>query len=98
MPQQLTTNSDKKSVCLVCKELQGLVTPLLYRHMVVASRFVHDRYEEVFTASHSGLAHVKTLHVIKLESDDILRTWEELKTALTHILRKIPENTLKRLD
>jgi hypothetical protein len=60
---QLTTNRDKKSACLTCKQMQLLATSLLYRHMEVATHCLKDPFEGVLSGEHPGLKHVRTLRI-----------------------------------
>ena len=60
--QQLTTNADKKNVCLACKEMQTVVTPMLYKHMEISDRHLAGvDFRNTLKPGHPGLPHARTL-------------------------------------
>jgi hypothetical protein len=58
-------NRDKKSICLVCKELAIVGTPLLYTDMVVYADHLNEDLVSTLSVPgrHHGLAHIRTLRV-----------------------------------
>jgi len=56
-------NRDKKSLCLVCRELCIVGTPLLYKHMAVPIEALNDNFASTLSQpeNHRGLSHVRTL-------------------------------------
>jgi hypothetical protein len=97
---QLTTNRDKKSACLTCKQMQLLVTPLLYRHMEIGGDdLVDDDFrwsltrETRGTREHPGLKHVRTLRIVD-RGGCHFRGFCGSIGVICHLLNTIPEHTL----
>jgi hypothetical protein len=61
---QLATNEGKKSVCLVCKQLQVVATPYLYRNMEINWVFLSKRYVSQPAKAHLGLSSVRILRIV----------------------------------
>lgn len=57
---QLGLKVDLRNLCLVCKEMRDVGTPLLYRDMVVNVDKLSSDFQQVIktTKDHSGLPHV----------------------------------------
>jgi hypothetical protein len=95
-------NRDKKSMCLVCKEMAVVVTPLLYANMVVHADHLNDDLLSTLSSPerHNGLPHIRTLRI------EDGRSWEDhndpdtsdFTAALCSLLRAIPENALSRFE
>jgi hypothetical protein len=98
----LTTNLDKKSVCLVCKEMAFVTTPLLYRNMVIHTDCLNEDLESTLLdpGAHRGLIHTRTLRVNTEYSDEYFDRLERnaIITALCALLKAIPENALTRFE
>lgn len=97
-------NRDKKSICLVCKEMAIVGTPLLYANMVVHADRLNSELMSTVSASgtHYGLSHVRALRV---ESDYDLfgpdfkhPDISESTLALCTLLEAMPKNALTRFQ
>jgi len=63
--RQLTSHTDMKSACLVCKQLNLIATPYLYRKMEVTGEFLDsDRFTTAITTKNPGLPSVKTVRIV----------------------------------
>lgn len=96
-------NRDKKSICLVCKEMATVGTPLLYRNMVIHSDRLIEGLESfepttLDPRTHRGLAHIRTLRINTEQSDEDLDERDEIIEALDNLLGAIPENAITRFE
>jgi len=64
---QFGVKADLKNLCLVCKEMQDVATPVLYKDMVVNVDKLNDDFQQVIKTAkdHRGLPHVRTLRVTR---------------------------------
>jgi hypothetical protein len=92
-------NRDKKSICLVCKEMAIVNTPLLYTNMVVnADRLNEDLVPtQSVQLGHHGLHHVRTLSFAK-GSDRLQDFTPDEISSICSLLRAIPENALEYFE
>jgi hypothetical protein len=63
---QFGLKADLKNLCLVCKEMRDVGTPVLYKDMVVHVNKLDKYFQQVIktTKSHHGLPHVRSLLII----------------------------------
>ena len=92
--EQLVLKLDQKNLCLVCRELRDVGTPILYNDMVFSVKKIHSSFPQVIAATedHGGLPHVRTLRVAG-------RGWGELMNSnryvlLCQLLSAIPKDSL----
>jgi hypothetical protein len=95
---QLGLKDDLKNLCLVCKEMRDVGTPLLYKDMVVNVNKLSGDFQQVIktTKDHSGLPHIRTLRV----TSDTMREplgFARYK-AVSQLLSAIPPDTLTRFQ
>jgi hypothetical protein len=90
----LVLKLDQKNLCLVCRELRDVGTPILYNEMVFSVKKIRSSFPQVIAATenHSGLPHVRTLRVAG-------KGWGELMDSnryilLCQLLSAIPKDTL----
>lgn len=95
---QLGLKGDLKNLCLVCKEMRDVGTPLLYKDMVVNVDKLSSDFQQVIktTKDHSGLPHVRTLCVTSDTMRDPL-SFSRYK-AVSQLLSAIPPDTLTRFQ
>lgn len=95
---QLGLKADLKNLCLVCKEMRDVGTPLLYKDMVVSADRLNSDFQQVIktTKDHSGLPHVRTLRVTSDPMRDPL-SFARYK-AVSQLLSAMPTNTLTRFQ
>jgi predicted thioesterase len=95
MVRQLTTNEDKKSVCLVCKQMQTIATPYLYRNMEIACKFLGQRYLDRITKARYGLQSVRTLRIVhSWTMKSSISNKRRVSNAIWSLLSAIPKNSL----
>jgi hypothetical protein len=98
---QLTTNRDKKSACLTCKQMQLLATPLLYRHMEVSSQCLDTRFKESISKRHPGLKHIRTLRILALRDTFTIGphiAGKGAASAIRRLFATIPEHSLTHFE
>jgi len=91
---QLGLKADLKNLCLVCKEMRDVGTPLLYKDMVVNVDKMNSDFQQVIktTKDHSGLPHVRTLRVTR---DDMRDPPPFARyRAVSQLLSAMPRDTL----
>lgn len=105
MNTQLTSYRDEKSICLVCKELQDVGTPYLYRDMVIASQLLDCTYSGAFLDTINFLqararrVPIQTVRIIHyLVNDDNCGYSQRQVDAIVQLLSAIPENSLTHLE
>jgi hypothetical protein len=101
--QQLTTNADKKNVCLTCKQMQTLMTPLLYRNMDVFAERLDQGFSTTLNEDHPGLSHVRSLRIRSLEPRQFGSTSRydenQLQTKIIcRLLHTVPKHFLTRFE
>ncbi|GAB7327215.1 hypothetical protein MBLNU13_g11116t1 [Cladosporium sp. NU13] len=88
----LTSYRDMKSVCLVCKQLNAIATPYLYRKMEITGEFLDsDRFKTAITTKSPGLPSVKTVRIVHHYPRS-----GRIGQAACLLLSKIPRNSLAR--
>lgn len=98
--QQLSTNADKKSACLACKQMQILVTPLLYRDMEIFANRLDETLLATLKEDHPGLPQVRTLRIRSLGLLPLGSMWSDdmqMKIIL-RLLHTIPKHFLTRFE
>lgn len=98
---QLGLKDDLKNLCLVCREMRDVGTPLLYKDMVVNVDKLSSDFQQVIrtTKDHRGLPHVRTLRVTS-DTDHNMREplgFARYK-AVSQLLSAIPTDTLTRFQ
>jgi hypothetical protein len=58
---QITVNEDRKCLCPTRKTLQALMTPFLYKDMVINTRQLSELLAATLSPSRPGLPHVRTI-------------------------------------
>jgi hypothetical protein len=94
---QLTTNRDKKSACLTCKQMQLLATPLLYRHMEIGHHCLNDPFEANMSKEHPGLKHVRSLRITTRSHRPHVGERKGSR-AICRLLVNIPKHALTQLE
>jgi hypothetical protein len=92
---RLSTNADKKSICLVCKELQAVSTPLLYKYMEVFDDRLDSTLLRTFKPGHHGLPHVRTLDI---RNSGRVAPEKMLVEMICRLLFELPRNSLSRFE
>lgn len=95
---QLSLKADLKNLCLVCKEMHDVGTPLLYKNMVLSVDKLNSDFQQVIKTrkDHSGLPHVRTLRVT---SDPMRDTLSFARyRAVSQLLSAMPTDTLTRFQ
>jgi len=83
-----------KSACLVCKQLNTLATPHLYRKMEVTGEFLDsDRFAAAITTKNPGLPSVKTVRIVHPYPRSA-----RIGRAACLLLSTIPRNSLTRFE
>jgi hypothetical protein len=97
---QLTSNIDKKSLCLTCRGMRSLVTPSLYTHMEVSVERLDSTLLNTLVANHPGLPHVRTLCIkpSKLYEHEFHDIRETHVKILCRLLFALPKDSLRRLE
>jgi hypothetical protein len=105
MYQQLSTDTDKKNACLVCKEMQALITPLLYKDMEIFADRLDEAFSTTLQGGHSGLSRVRTLCVMpgpEPEPSSFPVMWHNRRKlqvqVICRLLNAIPRNSLTRFE
>lgn len=90
-------NCDKKSICLVCKEMAVVGIPLLYANMAVSIEALQESFASTLVEpeTHHGLAHIRTL-CIGGGNNGVERFHPSACdiSILCHLISAIPENSL----
>lgn len=83
-----------KSACLVCKQLNVVATPYLYRKMEITGQFMRgDRFKAATTTRNPGLASVNTVRIVCPYS-----TSSKIGQEACLLLSTIPRNSLTRFE
>lgn len=90
---QVTMNEDRKNLCLTSKKLQQLMTPFLYKDMVISTRKISETFETTLTSSHPGIPHIRTLRVF-IRSSTVDRSRIFSKDRVSRLCRLI--STMRR--
>jgi hypothetical protein len=95
--RQLTTNEDKKNVCLVCKQLQTIATSCLYRDMEIVCKFLGQHYLDRIKKARPGMRSVRTLRIVRpWTMGSSIPNKKKLLNAICSLLSAIPKNSLTR--
>jgi hypothetical protein len=97
---QVSSNEDKKNLCLACKALNLLVTPLLYKDMAVGVSRLSPAFAGTLTVAHPGIPHVRTLQIRSGSNslDHILGLSHVNVATLIQLVSIIPQNALTRFQ
>lgn len=99
--KQLTTNADKKNVCLTCKEMQVLVTPLLYKNIEIDVERLREDLFPTLKEGHPGLAQARTLRIVTEDpAEYAVLAGMTLQQAenVCRLLHAIPRHALTRFE
>jgi len=77
-----------------------VVTPLLYKDMVISPKKLSGAFEETLTAKHPGMAHVRTIRVDIPTStiDKPTRLDSKRVSRLLRLVSAIPRDRLARFE
>jgi hypothetical protein len=99
---QVNSNEDRKNLCLACKALNLLVTPFLYRDMVIGASRLNSAFASTLKATHPGIPHIRTLQIRGgwgfNSLDHILHLSHAKVARLIRLIFIIPENALTRFQ
>lgn len=94
---QLVLKLDQRNLCLVCKKLYDVGTPLLYKDMVIPCNIYNDFERTITTGKgHPGLPHVRTLRFGTDGDYNIM--YNHLYERLYILLLAIPKDTITQLQ
>ena len=83
-----------KSACLVCKQMNAIATPCLYRKMEITGQFLRsDGFATAITTRNPGLASVKTVRIVCPYS-----TSSKIGREICLLHSAIPRNSLSRFE
>lgn len=83
-----------KSACLVCKQLNAVVSPYLYRNMEVSAESLDDAsFTETITKTHLGLRSVRTVRIVHPYPRSA-----RIGRAACLLLSTIPRDSLTRFE
>ena len=89
--------SDLKSLCLTCKQLRDVATPLLY-HTVILDHDARKQGSTFFTYKHPGHAHVRRLFVRDTAQDeDLMSSNDSANRTISSALQYLPRDVLREL-
>jgi len=90
--EYMVSSSDKRNLSLVCKQMQALMLPCLYRHMTLHPLQLNENLRSVFNKKHPGLPHIQTLHIrgitYGIEKPNLM-------PVLCRVLKSIPKDALR---
>lgn len=90
--EYLVSSSDKRNLSLVCKHMQALVLPCLYRHITLHPLQLDEQLRSVFDHKHPGLPYVHTLRIVGnaygVETPNLM-------PVLCRLLKVIPKDSLR---
>lgn len=95
--EYISRNSDKRNICLTCKELRDLIMPYIYRHMVLGMHgLYHSSHHQnpLFDPMHSGLRHVRTLRIVPFTYFSSARH----PPGVCQLLHMLPKNGLQSFE
>jgi hypothetical protein len=97
---QVTSNEDKKNLCLACKALNLLVTPFLYKDMVIGTSRLTSDFAITLLPTHPGLPHVRTLHIRQgfNSLSHIFGISQARAAILDRLISTIPQHALTRFQ
>jgi hypothetical protein len=97
---QLGLKSDLKNLCLVCKEMRDVGTPILFKDMVLHVDKLSSDFRQVTkttkTEAHRGLPHVRTLRVVSKNSGDFVSS--RRYKMLCQLIAIMPRDILTRFE
>lgn len=97
---QVTMNEDRKNLCLTSKKMQELMTPFLYKDMVISTRKISETFETTLNSGHPGIPHIRTVRVfIKSSTVDKSRIFGKGRVSrLCQLISTIPRDALTRFE
>jgi hypothetical protein len=90
--EYLISSSDKRNMSLVCKHMQALMMPCIYRHMILHPLQLNELLRSVFSSKHPGLPYVQTL---RIRGNTYGAETPNLMPVLCRLLKSIPRDTLR---
>lgn len=89
-----------KNLCLVCKEIRDVATPMLYRDMVLHVDKLNSDFRQVIksakTKDHRGLPHIRKIHVVSKNSDVFVSS--RRYKMLCQLIAVLPRHVLTRFE
>jgi hypothetical protein len=90
--EYLVSSSDRRNLSLVCKHMQALMMPCIYRHMILHPLQLDEHLRSVFNNKHPGLPYIQTLrirgNVYGVETPNLM-------PVMCRLLKSIPRDTLR---
>lgn len=83
-----------KSLCLVCKALQLLMTPFLYQNIVIRLGHLNTKFDSTIQAVHPGIPCIGTLHITRARYTPLGRR----VATLIRLLNAISMHSLTRFE
>lgn len=92
--EYLVASSDKRNLSLVCKHMQALMMPCLYRHMTLhpLQLQLDEHSRSIFHENHPGLPYV---HTLRIRGHTYGAATPNLMPVLCRLLKAIPKDTLR---
>jgi hypothetical protein len=90
--EYLVSSSDKRNLSLVCKHMQALMMPCIYRHMTLHPLQLNELLRSVFSSKHPGLPYIQTL---RIQGNTYGAETPNLMPVLCRLLKSIPKDTLR---
>ena len=90
--EYLVSSSDKLNLSLVCKHMQALMMPCIYRHMVLHPLKLDQNLRSIFHDKHPGFPYINTL---RIKGNTYGSGTPNLMPVLCRLLKAIPKDTLR---
>lgn len=90
--EYLVSSSDKLNLSLVCKHMQALMMPCIYRHMVLHPLKLDQNLRSIFHDKHPGFPYINTL---RIKGNTYGAGTPNLMPVLCRLLKAIPKDTLR---
>jgi hypothetical protein len=88
----LVSSSDKRNMSLVCKHMQALMMPCIYRHMILHPLQLDEHLRSIFNDKHPGIPYIQTL---RIRGSTYGAGTPNLMPVLCRLLKAIPKDTLR---
>jgi hypothetical protein len=90
--EYLVSSNDKRNMSLVCKHMQALMMPCIYRHMTLHPLQLNELLRSIFSKKHPGLPYIQTL---RISGNTYGAETPNLMPVLCRLLKSIPKDTLR---
>jgi hypothetical protein len=90
--EYLVSSNDKRNMSLVCKHMQALMMPCIYRHMTLHPLQLNELLRSIFSKKHPGLPYIQTL---RISGNTYGAETPNLMSVLCRLLKSIPKDTLR---